>query len=344
MNNENTIKCEHCNAILTNSPRSIGSHIGYWHKDVAKQIYNKPTKFSMKCLECNELVANSNNVLARHLRKIHNIDWTNYTVKHYHDGVWPICKCGCGNKLEKNHTNFGEFICGHSSRGEFNPMFGKKGDDNPNTGKVRNDSMKEKYSKAAKSRWDNPNDSRYITFKTEKYRSEMSASCKNAYDDPNVVARQSEGMRIWWSKNPQMRKVKSKFACELQQLGIIGPQAPYKAEWKFNSFTQKQEYMHSSWETRFLDDCIKSNNPVTKIHNVRITYIDPNGIERTYIPDFLSLDNKTLYEIKGRETEIDLLKYAAARVWCLKNNAQFEIVKYRRLSQNYLLTKVPEYL
>ena len=76
MNNKNTIKCEHCNAILTNSPRSIGSHIGYWHKDVAKQIYNKPTKFSMKCLECNELVANSNNVLARHLRKIHNIDWT----------------------------------------------------------------------------------------------------------------------------------------------------------------------------------------------------------------------------------------------------------------------------
>ena len=160
------IKCEFCDAYIKNAPRSIGSHIGYWHRDKCQELFHVKPEFSMKCLECGDLVANTENVLARHIRKFHQIEWIDYLVKHEFGGIWPICKCGCGEKLEWCKGGFPRFVFGHGQRGENNAMFGKLGSDNPNTGKVRTDEMKEKYSKAAKTRWADPNDKRYETFKT----------------------------------------------------------------------------------------------------------------------------------------------------------------------------------
>jgi hypothetical protein len=133
-----------------------------------------------------------------------------------------------------------------------------------------------------------------------------------------------------WRKpeSAEKRKRQSERACDLLEQGKIGPQAPYKAEWKLNPFTGKEEYMHSSWETRFLDECIDKSIPVTKQHGIRIPYVDPNGLERTYIPDFLTLDGRTLYEVKGNETEVDREKWRATMAWCLQNDAHLEIISF----------------
>lgn len=286
------IECDYCNAILKNTPRSIGSHIGYHHKEISRSLFDKKVEFTMGCLECGELVANSNNVLARHVRKIHGIDWPDYDVKHNFGGKWPKCECGCGQDLRWKRGGFARFVGGHATRGENNPMSGRKGTDNPNTGKKRTSAMKKRYAESTSERWKDPND-RFATMFTPEYRKKL-----------------------------------SEHAINLLEQGKIGPQAPFKTEWKLNPFTGKEEYMHSSWETRFLDACIKQQIPVTKQHGIRIPYVDPNGVERNYIPDFLSLDSKTLYEVKGYETDTDCEKWRAALAWCLQNDAHLEVIRF----------------
>jgi len=147
---------------------------------------------------------------------------------------------------------------------------------------------------------------------------------------PEVRKRSAKTNSENWQKpeSAEKRKRQTDRAIDLLEQGKIGPQAPYRAEWKLNPFTGREEYMHSSWETRFLDSCISAGLPITKQHDIRISYIDPKGVERTYIPDFLTLDGKTLYEVKGHATPVDHEKWQATAQWCLDNGASFEVISY----------------
>ncbi len=249
------------------------------------------TDFKMKCKECNQLVANSNNVLARHVRKEHGMEWIDYVIKHEYGGVHPTCKCGCGQKVKWAKGGFRKFVKGHDARGVNNVMYGRRGKDSPNHGKKRTEEHKEKYREAAKKRWADPDDPRREIMKTKEYR---------------------ETMR--------------QYAIQKLAEGKIGPQAPYKTEWKHNPFTGKKEYMHSSWESIFLDHMIKEGIPVTKKHNYRFRYKDMNGIERDYIPDFVEIDNDVIYEVKGGQDEEAELKAAAAKAWCDKSGHEYVIL------------------
>lgn len=248
--------------------------------------------YKLVCKECNTPVANSNNVLGFHLRKIHKMEWVDYVIKHQCGGIHPTCACGCGEKLKWKKGGFVEFIRGHSSRGQLNGMFGLRGEQSPNYGKIRTDEHKKHYSVAAKKQW------------VENYQRKASA---NGRED--------------------LRKASSIRAIELLEQGKIGPQAPYKAEWKFNPFTNQEEYMHSSWESAFLDRCVNEDLRVTKKHDVRISYTDENGIERTYVPDFVAPDERVIYEIKGLETVTDGLKAEACVKWCKENEYRYNVVR-----------------
>lgn len=297
-NNEEFVPCPICKDLLKNSKRSVGSHIGYHHKEEAKKLYNKEVEFTIECKECNSLVANSNNVLARHLHKEHNIEWSDYLIKNNHSGIWPLCLCGCGEKVRyakgAAEGSFRRYIKGHDSRGENNPMFGKKGEDCPNYGKKRTEEHKKKYSEAAKKRWADPNDIRRKIMKTKEYKQKM-----------------------------------REHAIKLLAEGKIGPQAPYRTEWKHNPFTDQKEYMHSSWETIFLDYMIKEGIPITKKHDFRFKYKDSKGDERAYIPDFVGINDKIIYEVKGgMDTEVKF-KTEAAKIWCKENGYEY-ILLYKK--------------
>ena len=323
------VKCLYCDKTLKNTPRSIGAHVGYWHKDIAKEIYAKPVvEFTIKCKICDELVANSNNVLARHVRKEHKIEWPAYQVLTEYNNVWPVCKCGCNTKLKWAKGGFPGYLRGHSNKGKNNGMYGKRGADSPNFGKVRTSKQKESYSKAAQKRWDEDYDERVEVLRTDEYREKMSKANKLSYNSSSRASRVSKGMLKYWNNNPEMRKVYSERAIQLLEDGIIGPQAPFKTEWKFNPFTQQNEYMHSGWESRFLDECVSRGEPVTKKHDIRIPYKDPNGVERTYVPDFLSLSASMLYEVKGQENDNDPLKCQAAIDWSFQNDKKFCVIRF----------------
>ena len=287
MSEQQTVKCTYCDKQLKNTKRAIGAHIGYWHKEKAAELYRKEKSFSITCKECNTPVANSNNVLGRHLRKVHKLEFPEYLVKHEHDSQWPKCSCGCGEKLQWKKGGFSKFIKEHSTRGELNPMYGKRGKDSPNYGKVRNAEHRANYSRAAQKRWKDKQD-KFHTMFTREYRRKL-----------------------------------SEHAIKMLEAGKIGPQAPFKAEYKFNPFSDKEEWMHSSWESAFLDACIEENIPVTKAHSIRIDYTDTHGIDRQYVPDFKG--EGVLFEVKGHEKQDDLLKYRAAEGWCNEHDMEFVV-------------------
>jgi len=258
------------------------------------------------CKICDKLFTR----LATHVSSTHEISYEAYLLKYDFEGVNPKCECGCGlnSPFSKSQgMRFLRYIHGHSARIEGRLT----ADSKARIGEKNRENLKK-------------------MFKNNPELGPARNKSLNSGITPEVRKRSAKTNAENWQKpeSAKKRKLQSERAINLLEQGKIGPQAPYKTEWKLNPFTGKEEYMHSSWETRFLDECIELGIPVTKQHGIRITYTDPNGLERVYIPDFLTLDGKTLYEVKGYETEIDREKWHAAMIWCLQNAAHLEVIKF----------------
>jgi len=284
------------------------------------------------CKECN-YECSAHNGLSFHLRSAHKMKYDVYVVKHEFNGVWPTCK-NCQEPLKRKpgsvNNGFSQFCsksCGSS--GKNNGMFGKKGGDSPNYGKVRTDEHKRNYSLAARKRWVDYRESYETTYKSNEYR-EMQANAQyRSYETkPGQREKRKVSVNRFWSADTEetriARKNASEHAIKLLNEGKIGPQAPFKTQWITNPFTGKEEYMHSSWELAFLEKCIKEQYPVTKVHELRIQYIGSDGHDRTYVPDFIGIEENVVFEVKGHMTENDKCKLNALRIWAEKN--QFEIV------------------
>ena len=248
--------------------------------------------------------------LASHVSRAHGISYENYLLNYVHAGVNPKCECGCGQDAPfslSQGMRFLRYIHGHSAR------------------------IEGRLTEESKAKIGEKNRENLIRFYGEnKDKAVSQASLMRTHITPEVRKRSAKTNSENWQKpeSAEKRKRQTEHAINLLEQGKIGPQAPYKAEWKHNPFTSREEYMHSSWETRFLDQCIESQTPVTKKHGIRIPYVDPNGQERTYIPDFISLDMRTLYEIKGYATDVDREKWRALMQWCLQNDAHHEVVSF----------------
>lgn len=248
--------------------------------------------------------------LASHVVRNHDMSYEAYLLQHEFEGIPPKCECGCGANApfsKSQGMRFLRYIHGHSARIE---------------GRLTEES------KAKIGEKNRQNLNKYC----EINRDVMSERAKSMrqHITPEVRKRSAKTNSENWFKpeSAAKRKKQSERACDLLEQGKIGPQAPYKAEWKLNPFTGREEYMHSSWETRFLDECVERGVAVTKQHGIRIPYIDPNGLERIYIPDFITLDNRVIYEIKGYETEVDREKWRATLRWCLDNDTHHEVVSF----------------
>ena len=279
------------------------------------------------CKECGTECGSSSG-LSYHVRK-HGISYIDYVVKHEHGGTCP--KCSCGRDLTHKKGGFPRF-CSKScaSSGSNNPMHGKTGDKCPNFGMRRSEEQLKNYSEGAKKRWQIHGDMLRNMMKTPEYSKANSEGQKMSYvRDPSLRQKRAEGVHRFWSSSPfadLLRKEASKRALKLLEEGIIGPHAPFKTEWKLNPFTGQEEFMHSSWETSFLDAAIARGYRVTKAHGITIPYVHPDGSQRTYVPDFYAPDDRVLYEVKGRHDEVDTAKWEAAARFCEEKGWRFEVL------------------
>lgn len=248
--------------------------------------------------------------LSSHVSRNHEMTYEKYLLQYIHGNISPKCECGCGSDAPFSRSQgmrFLRYIHGHSARIE-----GRLTDESKaKIGHKNSENLKRFYE----------NNKDKMIDHAEMMRKSIT---------PEVRTRSARTNSENWMKpeSAAKRKKQSDRAIDLLEQSKIGPQAPYRTEWKLNPFTGREEYMHSSWETRFLDQCVEWGVPVTKQHGIRIPYVDPNGQERTYVPDFLTLDGKVLYEVKGYETEVDREKWRAMMQWCLENDAHYEVVSF----------------
>lgn len=326
------VKCEHCEAYVKDTVRAKNSHIGYHHKDVAAELFHVPVVLNIRCEVCKEMVANSKNVLGRHLRKHHQMEYIDYVVMTEHNGVRPTCECGCGviTAFRKGgrFDRFASKSCAAS--GQRNPMSKANQPVSPNLGKKRTSDMIQRYKAAAQARWDAPEgDPRREQFKSEEYRQTQSETQNLLYATTNHAEKVSKGFQRFLNEDPRApayRQAACDRAIDMMERGIISPYGRFKAEWVFNVFTSQMEYLHSGWEQEFLTRCVEGNTPVTKKHSIRIRYIASDNVERTYVPDFVTLDGtRVIHEVKGQEDDDDLLKYKAALAWCQANDWTFVV-------------------
>jgi hypothetical protein len=70
-----------------------------------------------KCKLCNEEF-NCYDSLRRHTGRTHKINSTTFYVNFNLKGEWPMCKCGCGQKVKWSHQlkSFRQYQAGHQSR------------------------------------------------------------------------------------------------------------------------------------------------------------------------------------------------------------------------------------
>jgi G:T-mismatch repair DNA endonuclease (very short patch repair protein) len=68
-----------------------------------------------KCTDCN-IEFKSYKGLQTHNSKTHKIQGVNTHVNFYYNGQWPLCKCGCMEKLNFQGGKFGDYIRGHAAK------------------------------------------------------------------------------------------------------------------------------------------------------------------------------------------------------------------------------------
>jgi len=246
---------------------------------------------SHTCKICNQTFETGKK-LSNHISSNHKIDSIEYTIKCCYNGIRPLCK-NCGKETRYVAFSFKQFCkdCSHVAE----KLGGQKGGKAP--------------------AWNSG-----LTKETDERLAKQAA------------AQTGENNAFWGRQHTEtsiqkMRVKQTSNAIRLMSEGKIGPKK-YKSCFKFNPFTQKDEWMHSSWETKFLDECINENIPVYKNAKFTISYIAKDNIERQYVPDFLTLDDSTIYEVKGVCTDADLLKFDAAKKWCDERNMKFIVISY----------------
>jgi hypothetical protein len=261
------------------------------------------------CLECKQQCCNRRS-LGNHVNRSHKElgGLHGYVLKHMLSGVVPICLCGCGEDVawHKQLYRFNDYVNGHNAHVEGHGYCVSGYRATVEQIARRNDSIKDAYATRG-----------------EEINAKISVSVVEAFKDPAKHANLMVGLKKAW-RSPERRAQARVRAIDMLSKGLIGPHAPFKTCWHDNPFTGKEEFMHSSWETAFLNACIKSQYPVTKEHGIEIPYVAPDGTDHVYLPDFKALEENVLFEVKGHMRGNDEAKLSACRSWCLSNG--FELV------------------
>lgn len=141
-----------------------------------------------QCKQCTKSF-NSYDSLRKHAGRIHKISSTNFYVDFYLNGVWPTCKCGCGEKVKWSAKNkkFCDLLHGHYSRIHNNWGHNQKAINA--SAKTR----REQYASGERKAW---NDGLDIADPRVRKNSERSKQTINT--SPEELARRSLHMQLQW--------------------------------------------------------------------------------------------------------------------------------------------------
>ena len=221
-----------------------------------------------------------------------------------------VCECGCGSKVNIGH----KFIRRHESRTpefklkksllwkENNPSFNVKnrkyGDDNPS----KRIDVRKKISD------NNP-------MKNPDHKKKCLENRQKAGYEKTILLN-----KTLWNDKALLEKRVNTYCTNLSN-GKIN----LKNNWKTGYYTKRdgtQEWFDSSFEEIRMKYYVDNNIEWTKKHGIKIPYVNINGLNTFYVPDFLiKIDNiKIIDEVKGWIKEGDILKAQCCIEFCEKNN------------------------
>jgi len=120
------MQCKICNIDI--DTYSIVSHLNRIHNLTSDEYAEKYGEFrinklkakpilekTIDCKECKEMF-DTDHKLGLHLKFTHKMTRHEYIIKHDFDGIFPVCKCGCGQQVSKIHMApyFRDYISGHN--------------------------------------------------------------------------------------------------------------------------------------------------------------------------------------------------------------------------------------
>lgn len=302
-----------------------------------------------KCPWCDKEFELENSVV-RHSSRVHGKDRREFDLKTKYGGVVPKCKCGCGQDVNYNYHEkaFNTFIRAHQQRvDEIRNKMIEAG-----RAIAKDEQECQRRSESARSWWHDPNNAEHCKEIVRKWMTALHEGHRRASETPEYRNQLRESMITKWAgewgdrqrellsspenrervssatkealNNDEIREKLSQLASNNQAKGIIAVNRS-KRSWVFNPFTGADEHCDSSWEVKLLNEAIRRNVPIKRNRDIIIGYTDEVGHHHNYVPDFVTLSNMTIIEVKGRKTQRDELKLLSGLDYCRDNHVNFVV-------------------
>lgn len=229
----------------------------------------------------------------------------------------PCQSCAAKDRIKRlgNNKGFLKYTEKGYGKGENNPFFGKK----------HTEETKLKFK------------TRDLSYRKEKWYRELMSAAVSGSANPMYGRRVFD---VWVSKYglevanklSEDWKLKQKENSIGEKNPMYGKSAPQGSGNGWSGW-YKGFFFRSLRELAYMVDLDAKGVAWTSAEKIKIKYINWNGAERTYCPDFL-VQNE-LIEIKPtrlRNSKLVLLKEEAAKLYCKNNNMIYKIVDPKLLS------------
>jgi hypothetical protein len=270
----------------------------------------------VQCKVCNKEFEN-NKGLSYHVSQVHKINFCDYLVEHEYGGVWPVCSCGCGEKVNFFGGKFTKHVGSHGVIGLKRTAETRRKISEIQRGKKLTEEHKNKIAQSVQARYDLDNSSMRnkisIAHKgkplSEEHRKKLSDDRKNKIAAGEIIIN------------------REKISETITQRYLDGG-----FEWSTGQYTSIKTgatcNYRSSWEAEFMR--ILDAEPRVSTWNYEpftIPYVY-EGKTRRYIPDFLIvLDGEdVLVEVKPpslTDTGLNEAKRQAALEFCQRNGWKY---------------------
>lgn len=185
-------------------------------------------KEKLDCEKCSKSFGSFDS-LRRHMSRIHKIQSQHFYVDFYFGGKWPVCACGCGEKVKWSHTDkrFREFSAvGHLNRVRNNWGHNKKAIENSA------DTRREQYKNGERVTW-----------------------CKGKTKETDERIRNlAEKTKKTINSNPKELKRRSEFMKEQRRNGNLPTlYGPNSSQWKggvseINNIARNDKRLYDEWK------------------------------------------------------------------------------------------------
>lgn len=263
------------------------------------------------CMLCLRELDN-NKGLSYHLSQTHNVKFCDYLVKFEHNGVWPTCACGCGEKVSFFGGKFSKSVGKHCAKGYKHTQKTRENMSKSQRGKKLSEEHKANIRSGVKNAYSkNKEISASISTallnkqKSESHKQKISETRKKRIEQGQIVIARE--------------KISEKITQRYLDGGFEWAQGQYHSRKGDTTYNYR-----SSWELELMT-LLDEDDGVTlwKYEPLSVPY-QIEGVTRRYIPDFYILyrERDFLVEVKPAslsDTKTNAEKRKAALELCEKN-------------------------